>query len=76
MRNPHPVKWEETQDNLKLNLERNVFGMHAPMRQLMERKIVASVSHSVPDVDSLTMTSYLIRSYYLTQPITFALFYA
>jgi len=38
-------KWEETQDNLKLNLQRNLYGMHAPMRQLMERKIVASSSH-------------------------------
>jgi len=37
--------WEETQDNLKLNLERNMFGMHAPMRRLMERKIVASSPH-------------------------------
>ncbi|KAF8887756.1 proteasome maturation factor UMP1 [Infundibulicybe gibba] len=32
--------WEETQDNLKLNLQRNLYGMHAPMRLLMERKIV------------------------------------
>jgi len=34
--------WEATQDNLKLTLERNLYGMHAPMRRLMERKIVAS----------------------------------
>jgi len=34
--------WEATQDNLKLTLERNLFGMHAPMRRLMERKIVAN----------------------------------
>ncbi|PPQ72678.1 hypothetical protein CVT26_002894 [Gymnopilus dilepis] len=33
--------WEATQDNLKLTLERNLYGMHAPMRRLMERKIVA-----------------------------------
>jgi len=38
-------QWEATQDNLKLTLERNLYGMHAPMRRLMERKIVASVSH-------------------------------
>ena len=36
-------QWEATQDNLKLTLERNLFGMHAPMRRLMERKIVANV---------------------------------
>ncbi|TEB39129.1 hypothetical protein FA13DRAFT_1808940 [Coprinellus micaceus] len=34
--------WEETQDNLKLNLQRNVHGMHLPMRVLMERKLVAT----------------------------------
>ncbi|RXW18449.1 hypothetical protein EST38_g7418 [Candolleomyces aberdarensis] len=32
--------WEETQDNLKLNLQRNVHGIHLPMRTLMERKLV------------------------------------
>uniref|UniRef100_A0A0W0F9T9 Proteasome maturation factor UMP1 n=1 Tax=Moniliophthora roreri TaxID=221103 RepID=A0A0W0F9T9_MONRR len=31
--------WEETQDNLKLTMMRNVHGLHAPMRLLMERKI-------------------------------------
>jgi len=37
--------WEETQDNLKLTLQRNLYGMHAPMRLLMERKIVATNPH-------------------------------
>jgi len=37
--------WEETQDNLKLTLQRNLHGMHAPMRLLMERKIVAANPH-------------------------------
>ncbi|TFK76669.1 proteasome maturation factor UMP1 [Pluteus cervinus] len=37
--------WEETQDNLKLTLQRNIYGMHAPMRMLMERKIVAFNPH-------------------------------
>ncbi|KAF8320518.1 proteasome maturation factor UMP1, partial [Cantharellus anzutake] len=37
--------WEETQDNLRLSMHRNVFGMHAPMRQLMERKIVSAIPH-------------------------------
>ncbi|KAF8167857.1 proteasome maturation factor UMP1-domain-containing protein [Crassisporium funariophilum] len=37
--------WEATQDNLKLTLERNLYGMHAPMRRLMERRIVANTSH-------------------------------
>ncbi|KAJ7293879.1 proteasome maturation factor UMP1 [Mycena rebaudengoi] len=38
-------KWDETQDNLKLTLQRNVHGMHAPMRLLMERKIVSANPH-------------------------------
>ncbi|KAF9014750.1 proteasome maturation factor UMP1 [Hymenopellis radicata] len=37
--------WEETQDNLKLTMQRNVYGMHAPMRLLMERKIVSANPH-------------------------------
>ncbi|KAJ7480101.1 proteasome maturation factor UMP1 [Mycena galericulata] len=37
--------WEETQDNLKLTLQRNLHGLHAPMRLLMERKIVAASPH-------------------------------
>jgi len=37
--------WEQTQDNLKLNLYRNVYGLHAPVRIMMERKIVAQNPH-------------------------------
>ncbi|GJE96798.1 proteasome maturation factor UMP1 [Phanerochaete sordida] len=37
--------WEETQDNLKLNMQRNVYGLHAPVRQLMERSIVSFNPH-------------------------------
>lgn len=33
--------WEATQDNAKLTLKRNIYGIHAPMRLLMERKIVS-----------------------------------
>ncbi|KAG6918687.1 hypothetical protein DXG01_012505 [Tephrocybe rancida] len=32
--------WEATQDNAKLTLQRNIYGLHAPMRLMMERKIV------------------------------------
>jgi len=35
--------WEETQDMTKLTVLRNTYGMHAPMRLLMERKIVNSL---------------------------------
>ncbi|KAJ3758574.1 proteasome maturation factor UMP1-domain-containing protein [Lentinula raphanica] len=37
--------WEETQDNLKLTMMRNTHGLHAPMRILMERKIVGVNPH-------------------------------
>jgi len=37
--------WEETQDNLKLTLQRNVYGIHAPIRLLMERKIFSANPH-------------------------------
>ncbi|CAJ0764209.1 8843_t:CDS:10, partial [Entrophospora sp. SA101] len=44
----HPLEnrlkyWEETQSNLKLTLHRKVYGLHAPIRQLMERSIVSKV---------------------------------
>ncbi|KAG6902996.1 hypothetical protein C0995_008569 [Termitomyces sp. Mi166 len=38
--------WEATQDNTKLTLQRNIYGMHAPMRLLMERKIVTQGTNS------------------------------
>lgn len=41
------MQWEETQDNFKLNMQRNVYGLHAPVRQLMERSIVSFVSVTV-----------------------------
>lgn len=36
-------QYEDTQANLKLTLQRNLFGLHAPIRTLMEREIVSSV---------------------------------
>lgn len=37
--------WDETQRSLKLTMHRNIYGLHAPMRQLMERKIVSYNPH-------------------------------
>ncbi|OJT11173.1 Proteasome maturation factor UMP1 [Trametes pubescens] len=37
--------WEATQDNLKLQMQRQLFGLHMPMRILMERKLVSQNSH-------------------------------
>jgi proteasome maturation protein len=34
-------QWEETQDNLKLTLQRNLHGLHAPMRLLMSARLSA-----------------------------------
>ncbi|GJJ07090.1 hypothetical protein Clacol_001289 [Clathrus columnatus] len=47
-------KWEETQDQMKLTLQRNLFGLHMPVRQMMERKLVASTPHmpALPGFDS------------------------
>lgn len=46
-------QWEATQDSLKLNMQRNVYGIHAPMRHLMERKIVGFVSPARAPISSL-----------------------
>ncbi len=48
----HLVQWEETQDNLKLTMQRNVYGLHAPMRLLMERRIVADVRNIIISTSS------------------------
>jgi len=37
--------WEETQDNLKMTMLRDLYGLHAPARLLMERKVVATSPH-------------------------------
>ncbi|KAI0063121.1 proteasome maturation factor UMP1 [Artomyces pyxidatus] len=37
--------WDETQDNFRLTMERDLYGIHAPMRKLMERKIVSFNPH-------------------------------
>ncbi|ETW87673.1 hypothetical protein HETIRDRAFT_438065 [Heterobasidion irregulare TC 32-1] len=37
--------WEETQDNLQLTMQREIYGLHLPMRQLMERKLVSANPH-------------------------------
>ncbi|KAF8968437.1 hypothetical protein BGZ46_010868 [Entomortierella lignicola] len=34
------VEWENTQEELKMNLARNLYGMHAPIKMAMERSLV------------------------------------
>jgi len=34
------LKWEETQDTMKLTLMRNLYGVSLPLQIMMERKIV------------------------------------
>ncbi|ORY73076.1 proteasome maturation factor UMP1 [Leucosporidium creatinivorum] len=41
----HPLEnrlegWEETQENLQMTLQRSMYGLHAPVRHMMERNIV------------------------------------
>lgn len=40
-------QWEATQDNLKLQMQRQLFGLHMPMRILMERKLVSQVRPAI-----------------------------
>ncbi|GAA5942688.1 Ump1p [Sporobolomyces koalae] len=42
----HPLEarldnWEQTRENLHMTLERNMYGLHAPVRQMMERQLVS-----------------------------------
>jgi len=51
MSRQHPMqhrleKWDETRDNLKLTMQRNMFGLGAPIRTLMERRVVEHVSEA------------------------------
>ena len=51
MSQQHPMqnrleKWDETRDNLTLTMQRNMYGLGAPIRTLMERRVVEQVSHS------------------------------
>ncbi|RHZ63312.1 hypothetical protein Glove_330g22 [Diversispora epigaea] len=44
----HPLesilnKWEETQTNLKFTMQKRLYGVHAPIRHLMERSIVSKM---------------------------------
>ncbi|PWN93093.1 proteasome maturation factor UMP1 [Acaromyces ingoldii] len=46
----HPLQhrleqWDETRDNLKLTTMRNIYGVGAPIRTLMERRIVGHNPH-------------------------------
>lgn len=52
----HPLQhrlenWEATRDDLKLNMQRNMFGIAAPIRTLMERRVVEHVSRKRKAVD-------------------------
>ena len=36
--------WEATRDQLKMNLARDLYGVGAPLRMMMDRRIVSHVS--------------------------------
>lgn len=37
------IQWQEAQDNLKFTMQRQAYGIHMPVRQLMERSLVGQV---------------------------------
>lgn len=39
------LQWKETQDTLKFTLQRQLYGVHMPVRQLMERSLVGHSPH-------------------------------
>lgn len=49
--NEHPslrtalLQWQDTQDTLKFTLQRQLYGVHMPVRQLMERSLVSNSPH-------------------------------
>lgn len=53
----HPIQnrleqWDETQRNWKLTMQRNTFGLGAPMRTMMERHFVSQVRALSPHADA------------------------
>lgn len=40
-------QWDEVQENLHMTLQRNMYGLHAPVRQMMERQLVSQVRLAV-----------------------------
>ncbi|KAI9288524.1 proteasome maturation factor UMP1-domain-containing protein [Umbelopsis sp. AD052] len=52
----HLTQWKETQDNLNLQLARQVYGMHAPIRMMMNRQIATEhMRNSLLSENSLAM---------------------
>lgn len=39
------MQWKETQDTLKFTMQRQLYGVHMPVRQLMERSLVGHSPH-------------------------------
>ncbi|KAI5475743.1 proteasome maturation factor UMP1 [Pseudohyphozyma bogoriensis] len=47
----HPLKnrlenWEQTQETLQLTMQRNLYGLHMPVRNLMDRSILSSPANN------------------------------
>ncbi|GAA99012.1 hypothetical protein E5Q_05701 [Mixia osmundae IAM 14324] len=41
----HLDNYDDTQDALKMTLQRNLYGLHAPVRQMMERDLASQNPH-------------------------------
>lgn len=60
------AQWKETQDNLKFTMQRQLYGVHMPVRQLMERSLVGQVSgHLVSDPTTWPGTGTVIPTDHL-----------
>ncbi|KAI9596656.1 proteasome maturation factor UMP1 [Syncephalis fuscata] len=61
----HPLEhrlkeWDETQMNARMTLQRRIFGVHAPVRQLMEQSIV-STTRRHPTLPSSNLGMDILR---------------
>ncbi|GAA5840117.1 hypothetical protein JCM5353_008515 [Sporobolomyces roseus] len=60
----HPLQsrlndWDQTRENLHMTLERNMFGLHAPVRQMMERQLVQQANGNNLDIGGFRNCSNL-----------------
>eukprot|EP00842_Homolaphlyctis_polyrhiza_P005243 jgi/Hompol1/571/HPOL_002554-RA len=53
----HPLEthldlWDETQEQLRYNIARSTFGLHAPLRLQMEKALIKQHIHAIPVLPS------------------------
>ncbi|SCV69574.1 BQ2448_2594 [Microbotryum intermedium] len=70
----HPLQsrsenWDDHQEMLQLTLQRQMFGLHMPVRQMMERTIVKQVSHTRPTLSSHYLRTILMNRARVSQSV-------